>query len=79
MNVFELDRSLVTDYERFARSFTQIRAPDIVQAIRSALRERALLARATYQHQSSFRARGIGRPARGRWVASSDYGEGIQH
>ena len=29
MNVFELDRSLVSDYARFARSFTQIRAPDI--------------------------------------------------
>lgn len=29
MNVFELDRALVSDYERFARSFTQIRAEDI--------------------------------------------------
>ena len=29
MNVFDLDRALVGDYERFARSFTQIRAPDI--------------------------------------------------
>ena len=29
MNVFDLDRALVSDYERFARSFTQIRAPDI--------------------------------------------------
>src|SRR5688500_16086291 len=29
MNVFELDRALVDDYERFARSFTVIRAPDI--------------------------------------------------
>ena len=29
MNVFDLDRALVADYERFARSFTQIRAPDI--------------------------------------------------
>jgi hypothetical protein len=29
MNVFELDEALVNDYERFARSFTQIRAPDI--------------------------------------------------
>ena len=29
MNVFDLDRALVNDYERFARSFTQIRAPDI--------------------------------------------------
>lgn len=29
MNVFDLNRALVTDYERFARSFTQIRAPDI--------------------------------------------------
>jgi len=28
VNVFDLDRALVTDYERFARSFTQIRAPD---------------------------------------------------
>ena len=27
--VFDLDRALVSDYERFARSFTQIRAPDI--------------------------------------------------
>jgi len=29
LNVFELDQSLLRDYERFARSFTQIRAPDI--------------------------------------------------
>ena len=29
MNVFELDQALVNDYERFARSFTQIRAVDI--------------------------------------------------
>jgi ATP-dependent helicase YprA (DUF1998 family) len=29
VNVFDLDRSLVGDYERFARSFTQIRSPDI--------------------------------------------------
>jgi ATP-dependent helicase YprA (DUF1998 family) len=29
MNVFELDQALVNDYERFARSFTLIRAPDI--------------------------------------------------
>jgi Lhr-like helicase len=29
MNVFDLDRALVGDYERFARSFTRIRAVDI--------------------------------------------------
>lgn len=29
MNVFDLDESLIRDYERFARSFTQIRADDI--------------------------------------------------
>jgi Lhr-like helicase len=29
MDVFDLDCALVMDYERFARSFTQIRAPDI--------------------------------------------------
>jgi hypothetical protein len=29
MNVFDLDQALVGDYERFARSFTQIRAKDI--------------------------------------------------
>ena len=29
MNVFELDSSIIRDYERFARSFTQIRAEDI--------------------------------------------------
>ena len=33
MDVFDLDHSLVSDYERFARSFTQIRAPDIKQQI----------------------------------------------
>jgi hypothetical protein len=33
MNVFELDRALVRDYERFARSFTQIRAPDIKRQV----------------------------------------------
>jgi hypothetical protein len=35
MNVFDLDRALVGDYERFARSFTQIRAPDIRSQIAS--------------------------------------------
>jgi hypothetical protein len=29
VNVFDLDRAILRDYERFARSFTQIRAPDI--------------------------------------------------
>ena len=29
MDVFDLDGQLVADYERFARSFTRIRAPDI--------------------------------------------------
>ena len=29
MDVFDLDRRLIGDYQRFARSFTQIRAPDI--------------------------------------------------
>jgi hypothetical protein len=29
MDVFDLDRTLVSDYERFARSFTQIKAIDI--------------------------------------------------
>jgi hypothetical protein len=29
VDVFDLDRSIVEDYARFARSFTLIRAPDI--------------------------------------------------
>lgn len=33
MDVFDLDRFLVSDYERFARSFTHIRAPDIKQQL----------------------------------------------
>jgi hypothetical protein len=33
MNVFDLDQALVNDYERFARSFTLIRAPDIKQQV----------------------------------------------
>ena len=33
MNVFDLDRALVGDYARFARSFTQIRAPDILSQV----------------------------------------------
>lgn len=33
MDVFDLDQSLVSDYERFARSFTQIRADDIRKQI----------------------------------------------
>src|SRR5271165_341590 len=33
MNVFDLDRALVADYEKFARSFTAIRAPDLRQQI----------------------------------------------
>jgi hypothetical protein len=37
VNVFDLDRAPIRDYEHFARSFTQIRAPDIrsqVEALR---------------------------------------------
>jgi ABC transporter substrate binding protein len=34
MDVFDLDRALVSDYERFARSFTLIRAPDIQQQVK---------------------------------------------
>jgi Lhr-like helicase len=33
MDVFDLDQSLISDYERFARSFTQIRSADICQQI----------------------------------------------
>lgn len=33
MDVFDLDRSLIGDYERFARSFTEIRARDIKQQV----------------------------------------------
>jgi hypothetical protein len=33
MNVFDLDQALVNDYERFARSFTLIRAPDIKRQV----------------------------------------------
>lgn len=33
MDVFDLDRGLIHDYERFARSFTQIRATDIRERV----------------------------------------------
>jgi hypothetical protein len=33
VNIFDLDHALVGDYERFARSFTLIRAPDIRQQV----------------------------------------------
>ena len=33
MDVFDLDRTLVEDYARFSRSFTQIRAPDIASQV----------------------------------------------
>jgi ATP-dependent helicase YprA (DUF1998 family) len=33
MNVFDLDSSIIRDYERFARSFTEIRALDIREQI----------------------------------------------
>ena len=33
MDVFDLDRTLVADYASFARSFTQIRAPDIWEQV----------------------------------------------
>jgi len=33
MDVFDLDRSLIEDYARFARSFTQIRAADIQEQV----------------------------------------------
>jgi len=33
VDVFDLDRTLVGDYQRFARSFTKIRAPDIQEKV----------------------------------------------
>lgn len=33
MNVFDLDQALIRDYEHFARSFTEIRAPDILSQV----------------------------------------------
>jgi len=33
VDVFDLDRTLVADYASFARSFTQIRAPDIREQV----------------------------------------------
>jgi ATP-dependent helicase YprA (DUF1998 family) len=33
MDVFDLDRTLILDYERFARSFTTIRARDIREQV----------------------------------------------
>ncbi len=33
MDVFDLDKTLVEDYARFSRSFTQIRAPDIASQV----------------------------------------------
>jgi Lhr-like helicase len=33
VDVFDLDRQLISDYERFARSFTKIRAPDIERQV----------------------------------------------
>jgi Lhr-like helicase len=35
VNVFDLDRALIRDYERFARSFTQIRASDIHEQVKA--------------------------------------------
>jgi hypothetical protein len=35
MDVFDLDEALVRDYERFARSFTHIRAIDIREKVHS--------------------------------------------
>lgn len=36
MSVFDLDREIVAEYERFARSFTKIRADDLLEQIDSA-------------------------------------------
>ena len=33
VNVFDLDGAIVRDYERFARSFTQFRSPDILSQV----------------------------------------------
>jgi hypothetical protein len=33
MDVFDLNKAVIGDYERFARSFTKIRAPDILQRL----------------------------------------------
>jgi hypothetical protein len=36
MNVFDLDRSVLDTYKRFARSFTDVRAPDLMEQIEAA-------------------------------------------
>ena len=51
MDVFDLDQSLIADYERFARSFTQIRAADIRQQI-DAIYARAVSARVELEGDS---------------------------
>jgi hypothetical protein len=35
LNSFDLDRALISDHERFARSFTQIRARDIKEQVKA--------------------------------------------
>ena len=54
MNVFDLDRSLVRDYARFARSFTQIRAPDIRQQVEAIYATNKILAGPAHQYQSAI-------------------------
>ena len=39
MNIFDLDRSVIKEYARFARSFTEIRAPDLRDKVERAYSE----------------------------------------
>lgn len=36
MTIFDLDRAIIHDYEQFSRSFVEIRAPDLLQAVDTA-------------------------------------------
>ena len=60
MNVFDLDRALVGDYERFARSFTKIRAPDTGHVSDEAEGKEMTVARARFKKTPTSTSAGSG-------------------
>jgi hypothetical protein len=74
MTIFDLDRRVIADYERFARSFTTIRANDLDSQVKKAYDQRQFWPEPMIQINPRFKKGGTV----GQLVASSDLAPGIE-